>query len=88
MDKTREKNKSKMTVGNNIKRLLELKGESIAQMGKALGVTYVTAHSLYHSKTESIGFELMNKLCKYFGVGPSELFPYLPENTSEKESEK
>lgn len=85
MDKTTEKKKSKMTVGNNIQTLLKLKGESIAQMGKALGVTYVTAHALYHNKTESIGFELMNKLCRYFGVGPSELFPYLPDNTTEEE---
>jgi DNA-binding Xre family transcriptional regulator len=85
MGTIKEKPKARMTVGNNIKVLLELKGDNISQMSKAIGVTYVTAHALYHSKTESISFDLINRLCKYFGVGPSELFPYLPDNTETQE---
>jgi DNA-binding Xre family transcriptional regulator len=79
VEQLKEKPKDEMSIGNNIKQLLDRKGESINQMSKALGVTYVTAHALYHNTTNSINYDLLNRLCKYFGVGPGEILIYLPD---------
>jgi len=73
-----------MAIGNNIPALLESKGENISEFSRRLDIAYTTAHGLYHGTTKSISFGLLNKLCGHFGVGPSELFPYLPDKKEVK----
>lgn len=79
MNPLEEKPKSKMTITNNVKRLLDLKKKSIRQFSKDIGVTYVTAYGLYHEPMRSINNDLLNRLCRYFGVGPGEILIYLPD---------
>lgn len=79
MEQANDIQKDEMSISNNVKQLLDRKGESINQMSKSLGVTYVTAHALYHNTSTSINYDLLNRLCKYFGVGPGEILIYLPD---------
>lgn len=71
-----------LAIGNNVKQLLDAKGESISQFSRTADISYTSAFDLYHGKTTQIKFEMLDKLCAYFGVGPSELFPYMPEKKS------
>lgn len=68
-----------LAIGNNIKQLLDDRQESISQFSRCADISYTTAFELYHGKTTQIRFNMLDKLCGYFGVGPSELFPYQPE---------
>jgi DNA-binding Xre family transcriptional regulator len=85
MDQTKEKPKGGMTINNNIKTLLDRKNVSINQFSKDIKVTYVTAYALYHNTTRSINYDLMERLCGYFGVGPAEILTYLPDYDKKKE---
>jgi DNA-binding Xre family transcriptional regulator len=69
----------KMALGNNISNLLKIKGENISEFAFGMHISYSAAFNLYHNKTSSISFDLLNRLCRYFGVGPSEIFPYTPD---------
>lgn len=77
---------SELAIGNNVKKLLEVRGESISQFSRDADLSWVTASDLYHGRTKSISFEVLERLCDYFGVGPSELFPYLPEKKKKRKS--
>lgn len=79
MNPLEEKQTPKMTITNNVKKLLELKKKSINQFSKDIGVTYVTAYGLVNDPTRSINNDLLNRLCQYFGVGPAEILIYLPD---------
>lgn len=79
MDEIEEAKKDDLAIGNNIKKLLDDKQESISQFSRSADISYTTAFELYHGKTTQIRFNMLDKLCGYFGVGPSELFPYQPE---------
>jgi DNA-binding Xre family transcriptional regulator len=68
-----------MAIGNNIAELLKTRGENVNQFSLGIGISYTTALDLYHGKTKMITFAMLNKLCKYFGVGPGEIFPYKPD---------
>ena len=74
-----------MAISNNIPKLLEIRGENISEFARRMGIAYTTAFGLYHNTTKNISFELINKLCNHFGVGPGELFPYLPDKPGESE---
>lgn len=71
---------TKPVITNNIKSLLETKnGGNVSQMQQAIGVTYKTAYHLVHDELESIKIDVLNRLCNYFGVGPSEVLVYTPD---------
>ena len=70
-----------MAFGNNISMLLGARRESIREFSRKSGISYTTCFDLYHAKTKQITFDLLDRLCKYFGVGPWELFPYEPEKS-------
>ena len=71
-----------LAIGNNIQKLLTDKGVSISQFSRDADLSWVTAHDLYHNKSKSVSFDILNRLCNYFGVGPSELFPFSPDKKS------
>ena len=69
----------RMAISNNISKLLGIRRENISEFARNINISYTTAHDLYHGKSKGITFDLMNRLCFYFGVGPCELFPYTPD---------
>lgn len=68
-----------MAFGNEISTMLGRRRESIREFSRKSGISYTTCFDLYHARTKQISFELLDKLCKYFGVGPWDLFPYNPD---------
>jgi len=87
LNQLEETPKSRMTITNNVKKLLDLKNVSINQFSKDIGVTYVTAHGLYSNPSRSINNELLEKLCEYFGVGPGEILVYTPNPAPPKKKD-
>src|SRR5256885_6846594 len=73
-----------MPFGNKISTILGERRESIREFSRNSGIAYPTCHDLYHAKTKQITWDLLDRLCKYFGVGPWELFPYTPEKLGDK----
>ncbi len=65
-----------MPIGSNIGRLLKERNERIRAFSRNAGISYTTAFDLYHGRTGSISFELLDKLCGYFAATPNDLFPY------------
>jgi putative transcriptional regulator len=68
-----------MPIGNNISSLLEVRREKIRQFARNIDISYTAAFELYHARTTAVSFSLLNKLCEYFNLTPSEIFPYTPE---------
>lgn len=68
-----------MAIDNNISTLLGARRENISEFARNIGISYTTAHALYNGQTKAISFELLSKLCYYFKLGPSEIFPYKPD---------
>jgi DNA-binding Xre family transcriptional regulator len=72
-----------MAISNNVSKLLEIKKKNISEFAYEMHISYTAAFALYHNKTKSISFDLMNRLCKYFKVGPGEIFPFTPDPEEE-----
>jgi putative transcriptional regulator len=72
------KEATKMPIGNNISMILGRRREKIREFARNTGISYTTANALYNAKTTAISFELLARLCAYFGVTPNDLFPYEP----------
>lgn len=66
-----------MAFGNEISTLLGKRRESIREFSRNSGISYTTCFDLYHAKTKQITFDLLDRLCIYFKVGPWDLFPYI-----------
>ena len=67
---------------NNVLSLLAAKHggkPNISDMQKNIGITYKAAYELAHNQSNTIRLSTLDNLCKYFGVGPSEIFIYTPD---------
>jgi DNA-binding Xre family transcriptional regulator len=65
-------------IGNKISALLGERRVRIKDFAIGMNLSYPAAHKLYHAKSDSISWDVLDKLCTYFGVGPSEIFPWTP----------
>jgi putative transcriptional regulator len=63
---------------NRVSRLLGERRENIREFSRHAGIAYATAHSLYHGTTTRIELQMLDRLCDYFGVTPSEILEYVP----------
>ncbi len=57
----------------NIKKLLKQKGKSMYWLAKTTGISYPTIHNLVNNKTESIKFEVIEKICSALNCTPNDL---------------
>lgn len=71
-----------MALGNKISALLGERRESIKVFALNSKISYPTAFNLYHAKSKSTSFGIMNKLCVYFDLTLDGLFPYTPDSDS------
>jgi len=68
-----------MVIGNRISSLLGERRENISDFSRNAGISYPVAFNLYHGKGSGITWEIMNKVCNYFKLGPGEIFPWEPD---------
>ncbi len=73
-----------MTIGNRISTVLGERRENISDFARNAGISYPVAFNLYHGKGSGITWEVMNKVCSYFKLGPGELFPWEPNKVEGK----
>ena len=65
------------TVSLRVKELAEKRGITSAyQLKEAVGINSTAALNIWKGNTNRITFEMMAKLCDYFGVKPGSLFTY------------
>lgn len=69
-----------MSIGNRISVLLGERRWSQAELARKTGIRMSTINDLYHGLAERISFAQMDSLCKAFGCGPEEIFPYTPDD--------
>jgi len=67
---------------NRISRLMGEHRQGITTVSRATGISYKTAFDLYHGNTKRIDFRTLDRLCKHFKVGPSEVFEYVDGDLS------
>jgi putative transcriptional regulator len=67
-----------LVIENRISELLGRRRESISDLSRGAGISYAAAHALYHGTSKAISMEMLEKLCRYFGVQPGDLFVYWP----------
>lgn len=64
-------------ISNQISAFLIARNETVSDFARNTGISYTTCFDLYHGKSKGITFDLLNKLCEYFGKSPSQLFPFV-----------
>ena len=69
-------------IENRVSTLLGTKRATIRDLSNDAGLAYVTAHALYHGSTTRVDFDVLNKLCRYFGCGVGDLLVYRPDDAS------
>ena len=64
---------------NRLSRLMGDKRVNIAEVVRGTGISYSTIHDLYHDNRKRIDLRVLNALCNFFAVGPSEVFEWQPD---------
>lgn len=64
---------------NRLSRLMGERRLSIQDVARGAGVSYRALFDLYHDRTVRIDLVNLNRLCNYFGVGPSDIFEWQPD---------
>jgi DNA-binding Xre family transcriptional regulator len=73
-----------MTVINRVPELVAQKfgGEDkivIQQVANDVGLTYATTHGWIKNQVQRADFPVLNKWCKYLGVGIGDILEYVPD---------
>ena len=63
---------------NNFSEILGRKKLKITTVSKETGITRPTLTSLYYGSGKGISFDVLNKLCGFLDVSPSDLFTFYP----------
>ncbi len=61
---------------NRISAILGERRENITTFARNVHISYPAAHDLYHNKSKSISFEMLNKICNYFELTPNDIFTW------------
>jgi DNA-binding Xre family transcriptional regulator len=72
-----------VAIRNKVSMLLGARRVNIKQFSEEIGITYKSAHDIYWEKNAGMSYEVMEKLCEYFGVQPGDLFEYVPDHSQE-----
>lgn len=67
------------TIQNKVSELMGRHRMSITNLAKSANISYQTAYSLYHNRTNRIDFETLAGLCEALKVDVGEIFCYAPE---------
>lgn len=73
--------KDQTVIINKVSEVMGRKRMSIKDLQRATGISYPAAYSLYHAKTTSISFDVLEKLCIALEVQPGDLFVLEPEGS-------
>lgn len=60
----------------HLSRLMGEKKLKIADVARAIGVHRNTVTLLYYEKAQRVGFEILDKLCKYLGCTVSDILEF------------
>ncbi len=66
-------------IHNNLSTIMGAKRLSIAEVARTADIRYETLHKIYHDKTKSIDFRILDKLCWALECTPNDIFTYIPD---------
>lgn len=66
-------------INNNLAVILAKKLLKIKTVSKETGISRTTLTSLYYQRSSRISFDVLNRLCQYFGCTVGELIEYRKE---------
>lgn len=73
---------------NKLSTLMGARRVSVAEVARATGLAYRTVYDLYRDRSTQLHIETLNRLCNYFGVGPSDILEWRADaQTSDAEGE-
>lgn len=71
-----------MAIRNRIKELVDAKGKSRYRFWKDVGVSQNTAYALYDDPTQIPTGEVMDKICRAYGIQPGDFLIFTPDETA------
>jgi DNA-binding Xre family transcriptional regulator len=77
-----EKQCAAMTIRNRIKELVDSRGLSIYRFWQDTGISRNTAYELYHHPERYPMAEVMEAICRAYGVTPGDVLEYAPDRVS------
>lgn len=63
---------------NHVSRVMGERRVSIQELVRRSGISYSTAHDLYHARTTRIDFETLDRVCAALACGVGDLLEYRP----------
>ena len=66
-------------IENRFSVLLGIKRMDRGEVAKITGINRKTLYNIYHDKSKSISFDILNKLCYALDCTPNDLFRYYPD---------
>ena len=67
----------------HLSRLMGERRVKIADLARDTGISRTTLTRVYYEESERIDLEILEKLCRYFGVGVSEMLEIVDDSGSE-----
>jgi len=64
--------------------LMKKKGWNASELMRKANIAYTTAHRLSKGEGEAITFDVLESLCKLFGVGVQDILEYTPDRNKLK----
>jgi len=71
-----------MAIRNRIKELVNSRGISVYRFWKDTGIGQNTAYDLYHHPNRYPMAEVMDAICRAYGVTPGDVLEYVPDDGS------
>jgi putative transcriptional regulator len=70
---------------NRLSRLMGERRASVQDVTRATGLAYKTVADLYHARSTRIDLHTLDALCRYFRVGPEQIFEWSDERQERQE---
>ena len=74
--------RNRMTVRNRIKELVDAQGKSRYRFWKDIGVSQNTAYGLYDDPAQIPTGDVMDKICRAYGIQPGDFLIYIPDEAA------
>ncbi len=69
----------KRMIENKLSEIMGRKRVKIAELARAINISFAAAHRLYHNKVKTIDLNILDSLCKYLECTPNDIFKFTPD---------
>lgn len=69
-----------MAIRNRVRVLVDRLELTVYRFGKATGISQTTAYALYNNPGQYLGKDVMDAICRVYGVQPGELLEWVEDS--------